>query len=162
MTNSATNTVEPGRVIALHYTLYDESDQVLDASSEDPIVYLHGADNIVTGLEQALAGHKAGDRVEALVPPEKGYGPRDAGAIQKLPRAQFPDDIELEPGMPLGAQGPDGEQLTVWVVAVEDDGVTLDLNHPLAGRTLRFDVAIEAVREATAAELSAGRPLPAG
>jgi len=151
--------VGPGTVVALHYTLYDDGTQVLDASDSEPIQYLHGADNIVAGLEQGLTGHLAGERVKVRVPPEQGYGDRAEGGQHKLPREHFPQDIEIEPGMPLGAEGPDGENMTVWVVAVEPDGITLDLNHPLAGRTLLFDVAIESVRSATPEELDAGRPL---
>jgi FKBP-type peptidyl-prolyl cis-trans isomerase SlyD len=159
--NSPTESMEvaPGTVVALHYTLYDESREVLDASKDDPIHYLHGAQNIVSGLENGLVGHRAGERVQVTVPPENGYGQRHEGGQHKLPRENFPGDVELQPGMPLGAEGPDGQRLTVWVVAIEPDGVTLDLNHPLAGKTLMFDVAIESVREATSEELAAGRPL---
>jgi FKBP-type peptidyl-prolyl cis-trans isomerase SlyD len=159
--NSPRETLEvgPGTVVALHYTLYDESRQVLDKSTDEAIHYLHGAENIVAGLEEGLLGHTAGERLEVQVTPDKGYGERNDVGRHKLPHEHFPKDVELQPGMPLGAEGPDGQRLTVWVVAVEPDGVTLDFNHPLAGRTLTFDVAIEAVREATEEELTAGRPL---
>ena len=151
--------VAAGTVVTLHYTLYDEQSQVLDTSGEAPIAYLHGAENIVAGLEQGLIGRSVGERVEVVVEPLGGYGERAPGGVHKLPREHFPDDVELAPGMPLGAEDPQGRRLTVWIVAVEPDGVTLDLNHPLAGKTLRFDVHIEAVRAATSSELEAGRPL---
>lgn len=151
--------VGPDTVVALRYKLFDEDSQVLDQTEDEAVLYLHGHDNIVDGLEAGLLGRKVGDELEVTVPPEVGYGERDEGATEKIEREHFPDDVELEPGMPLGAEGPDGQNLTVWVLAIEEDGVTVDLNHPLAGKTLRFEVVIEDVRAATADELEAGHPL---
>lgn len=151
--------VGSGMVVALHYTLYDEAAQVLETSEKDPIQYLHGAENIVAGLEEGLAGHRAGERVTVRVTPQRGYGERREMGVRRLPRERFPADVALRPGMPLGAQGPDGQPLTLWVVEVGADSVTLDFNHPLAGKTITFEVAIESVRAATREELEAGRPL---
>lgn len=151
-------TVTTGKVVSLHYTLTDDDGRVLDSSSGgDPLHYLHGADNIVPGLEQQLSGKAVGDSLKAVVPPELGYGER-IGAPRPVPREAFPEDIELEEGMQIVAQGPDGDVIPLWIVGVDDQEVLVDRNHPLAGVTLHFDVKVMAVRDATAAELAHGHP----
>jgi FKBP-type peptidyl-prolyl cis-trans isomerase SlyD len=148
--------IEKNRVVTLHYTLRDDQGAVVDASgSRGPLNYLHGKGNIVPGLEEALAGKIAGDRLDVTVPPEKGYGPRDDRLVQIVPRNRFNEVSELTPGMQVRASGPQGARL-VTVVRVERDFVTLDGNHPLAGRTLHFSVEIAEVRKATHEEVSHG------
>lgn len=148
--------IEKNRVVTLHYTLRDDQGTVVDASgSRRPLNYLHGKGNIVPGLEEALAGKIAGDKLDVTVPPEKGYGPRDDRLVQIVPRNRFNEVSELTPGMQVRASGPQGARL-VTVVRVERDFVTLDGNHPLAGRTLHFSVEIAEVRKATHEEVSHG------
>lgn len=148
--------VEKNRVVTLHYTLRDEQGQVLEASAgRAPLSYLHGKGNIIPGLEQALAGKGAGDQIDVTVAPEKGYGRRDERLVQIVPRTRFTEGSGLTPGMQVRATGPQGPRL-VTVVRVERDFVTVDGNHPLAGKTLVFSVEIAEVRKATHEEISHG------
>ena len=148
--------IEKNRVVTLHYTLRDDQGAVIDSSSgRAPLSYLHGKGNIIPGLEQALAGKSAGDRLEVTVAPEQGYGPRDERLVQILPRSRFDQGAALQPGMQLRATTPQGARI-VTVVKVERDFVTVDGNHPLAGRTLHFAVEVAEVRRATHEEVSHG------
>ena len=148
--------VEKNRVVTLNYTLRDEQGQVIESSvGRGPLSYLHGKGNILPGLERALSGRSAGDKVDVAVPPELGYGPRDDRLVQVVPRNTFTVDGELAPGMRVRASGPRGARL-VTIVRVERDFVTVDGNHPLAGRTLLFSVEVAEVRKATHEEVSHG------
>lgn len=149
-------------VVHMHYTLKDDSGKVLDSSSgSDPLAYLHGAGNIIKGLEKALEGKQAGDKLSVKVAPEEGYGVRDESAVQKVPRRAFQGVRDLQPGMRFTAQGSHGP-VDVTVVAVQGDMVTIDGNHALAGVTLNFEVEITKVREATPEELMHGHVHGAG
>jgi FKBP-type peptidyl-prolyl cis-trans isomerase SlyD len=148
--------VEKNRVVMLHYTLRDEQGAIIDSSSgRAPLSYLHGKGNIIPGLEQALAGKNEGDKLDVTVAPEQGYGPRDERLVQILPRTRFTGGSELSPGMQVRATGPQGPRI-VTIMRVERDFVTVDGNHPLAGRTLHFSVEIAEVRKATREEVSHG------
>lgn len=148
--------IAKNRVVSFHYTLRDEQGNVLDASgARGPMTYLHGKNNIIPGLEQALAGKSAGDTLEVAVPPEQGYGPRSDALVQILPRSRFAEAGELTPGMQLRASGPQGARI-VTIVRVERDFITVDANHPLAGRTLHFSVEVADVRKATHEEIAHG------
>jgi FKBP-type peptidyl-prolyl cis-trans isomerase SlyD len=152
-------TVANGKVVYFHYTLTNPEGEVLDQSeAETPLAYLHGAGNIVPGLETALLGRHVGDEFVAIVSPEEGYGEHDGEEPQEVPRDAFPDDMELEPGMPVFGETPDGDHVALWVVEVDDETVKLDANHPLAGVTLHFKVKITEVREATEEEQVHGHP----
>jgi FKBP-type peptidyl-prolyl cis-trans isomerase SlyD len=156
---SKQSTITAGKVVALSYTLRDEAGEELDAAGkDDPLHYLQGAENIVPGLEQALEGKSVGEKVSVKVPPELGYGPRQSGGAQSVPRDAFPPGVELEEGMAFTVENEDGEELDLWVVGVENDQVMVDVNHPLAGVTLCFDVEIVEVRDATAEERQHGHP----
>lgn len=153
------STVAPGKVVSLHYTLRDPDGDVIDSSDGgEPLAYLHGAGNIVPGLERQLAGKKIGDKLAAVVPPEEGYGVPEGPGPQAVPRASFPDDVELEEGLQFFARGPGGETIPLWVVEVDGDTVLVDGNHPLAGVTLHFDVEVVGLRDATADEQAHGHP----
>jgi FKBP-type peptidyl-prolyl cis-trans isomerase SlyD len=157
MSTQASITV--GKVVSIHYTLRDEAGAVLDSSGGgSPLDYLHGAGNIVPGLEEKLEGHAVGDRFQVRVPPEDGYGVHDPRGVQKVPRASFPSEIELEPGMQFGAEDEGGVRSTIWIQAVDADEVTIDLNHPLAGKQLDFDITVAGIRDATEEELAHGHP----
>ncbi|MEA5125289.1 FKBP-type peptidyl-prolyl cis-trans isomerase [Xanthomonas floridensis] len=148
--------ISQGRVATIHYTLSDDSGQVLDRSTPDtPLSYLHGAGNIVSGLEQALDGRQAGDTLTADVAPEQGYGPRHEQLIQHVPRDAFPTDVDVVPGVQFEARTQQGPVL-VTVTEVGPEQVTVDGNHPLAGQTLHFAVEVVQVREATPDELNQG------
>lgn len=146
------------KVVSIHYTLRDDDGDVIDSSSGgEPLEYLHGAGNIVPGLERQLAGKRIGDKLTAVVKPEDGYGVPQGPGPQAVPRASFPEDVELEEGLQFFAGGPDGD-IPLWVVAVEDDVVLVDANHPLAGVTLHFEVEVVGLRDATADEKEHGHP----
>lgn len=154
--------IEKNRVVMLHYTLRDEHGMVLDSSSgRSPMSYLHGKGNLIPGLEQALTGRTAGEKLDVTVPPEQGYGRRDERLVQILPRGKFAEDVELVPGMQVSASGPQGARL-VTITSVERDFVAIDANHPLAGRTLYFSVEVTEVRKATREEVAHGHVHGAG
>ena len=144
------------RVVTLNYTLRDEQGTVLDSSTgRAPLAYLHGKGNIIPGLEEALDGKAAGDKLDITVAPDRAYGLRDERLVQIVPRAKFGEVEGLQPGMQVRANGPQGARL-VTVVRIDPDFVTVDGNHPLAGRTLHFSVEVAEVRKATHEEVSHG------
>lgn len=149
--------IGPETVVTLHYTLKNDAGKVIDSSrGGEPLEYLHGVGEIVPGLEKALAGKKPGAKLQVVVPPEDGYGPRDPNGKQEFPREDFPEDLTIQPGMQLIVEDEDGEEVPCWVLAADARVVTLDLNHPLAGEKLHFDVEVVALREATEEELEHG------
>lgn len=144
------------RVVTLNYTLRDERGTVIDTSTgRAPLAYLHGKGNIIPGLEEALDGKGAGDKLDVTVAPDRAYGLRDERLVQIVPRARFGEVEGLQPGMQVRANGPQGPRL-VTVVRIDPDFVTVDGNHPLAGRTLHFSVEVAEVRKATHEEVSHG------
>lgn len=151
--------VADGAVVSMHYTLRNPEQDVLDSSSGgEPMMYLHGAQNIVPGLERKLTGCSVGDQLKVEVAPADGYGERTGPGPQKVPRSAFPDDAELHEGMQVIAQGEGGEMIPLWIVGVDADGISIDGDHPLAGVTLHFDVEIVAIRPATDEEMEHGHP----
>ena len=148
--------IEKHRVVTLAYTLKDNDDNILDRSDDGSFCYLHGAGNIIPGLENALSGRNTGEELSVSIPPEEAYGVHDAGKTQVVPREMFPPEQEIEPGMQFHAQSPDGQTLIVTVSSVKGEEITVDGNHPLAGVQLNFDVRIMDVREATGEEIDHG------
>jgi len=143
-------------VVTFHYTLRDPAGRVLDTSAGgSPIIYLEGAGQIIDGLDESLRHVPAGTRVCVQVPAARAYGERDASQVRQVRRAQLPVEGELKIGDRFQA-GTDRLAPVVTVVAIADDRVTLDANHPLAGVDLTFDVEIVAVRPATPEELRHG------
>jgi FKBP-type peptidyl-prolyl cis-trans isomerase SlyD len=143
-------------VVTMHYTLTDDAGEVIDTSREsDPIAYLHGHGNLVPGLERELEGKNTGDKVNVSVTPECGYGEYDKKLVQQVPRRALQGIANVRVGMRLQAQTPQGPRAVV-VTRLVGDMVTIDGNHPLAGRNLNFDVEITDVRDATEEELEHG------
>jgi FKBP-type peptidyl-prolyl cis-trans isomerase SlyD len=143
-------------VVTIHYTLKDDAGEVIDSSREgDPIAYLHGHGNLVPGLERELEGKNTGDKVNVSVTPEQGYGEYDKNLVQQVPRRALQGIANVKVGMRLQAQTPQGPRAVV-VTRLVGDMVTIDGNHPLAGKNLNFDVEITDVRDATAEELEHG------
>jgi len=150
--------IEDGKVATFHYTLTNDAGEVLDSSSgRDPQAYLHGAGNIVPGLERQLEGKQPGDKLVAKVAPEDGYGVRQ-GAAQPVERSAFPPGVKIEPGMMFQAQTGDGDVVPLWVERVDETTVWVDDNHPLAGVTLNFAVEVVGIRDATESEMEHGHP----
>jgi FKBP-type peptidyl-prolyl cis-trans isomerase SlyD len=144
------------KVVLIHYTLKNDAGEVLDSSSGgDALAYLHGQGNIIPGLEKALEGRQAGDKLNVKVDPAEGYGERDAKLQQQVPRRQF-GGANVQPGMQFHAQTSQGHTRVVTVTRIVGDMVTVDGNHPLAGENLHFDVEIAEVRDATEEELAHG------
>ena len=150
------------KVAVIHYKLTDSEGQVIDSSEgQEPMPYLHGAANLVPGLEKELIGKAAGDKLSVVVTPEDGYGHKDAAMIQELPRTSFGGVDEIEVGMEFHAETENGMQV-VEVIELTDETVTIDGNHPLAGVELHFDIEVVEVRDATATELEHGHIHAAG
>lgn len=147
--------ISENAVVLFHYTLTDENDQQLDSSTDsDPMAYMHGHKNIIPGLEKELEGKKEGDTMIVTVEAADAYGERQEQMIQELPRESFQaEDIQV--GMRFQAQTDKGP-ITATVTQLTDESVTVDGNHPLAGKTLTFDVRVMSVREASEEELSHG------
>lgn len=149
-------------VASIEYTLTDDQGTVIDSSvGGEPLAYLHGAGNIIPGLEEALEGKQSGDSFKVSIPPEAGYGEKNDALLQVVPRSMFRGVDQIEPGMQFHAQTDYGMQV-ITVTKVEDDNVTVDGNHPLAGQTLNFDVKVVEVRPATQEELDHGHVHGAG
>ncbi|MBT8147469.1 MAG: peptidylprolyl isomerase [Gammaproteobacteria bacterium] len=144
-------------VVSIHYTLKDDEGEVMDSSEgREPLAYLHGANNLIPGLESELQGKTAGAAFQATIEPKDAYGEINEEFVQKISKEMFQGADEIQPGMTFIAQGEGGQQRQVRVVEVEGDDVTIDANHPMAGKTLHFDVEIVEVREATPQELEHG------
>jgi FKBP-type peptidyl-prolyl cis-trans isomerase SlyD len=150
------------RVVLIHYTLKDDSGAVVDSSAGgDPLAYIQGHGNLVAGLEKALEGKKDGDKVVVSIEAAEGYGIHDAALIQRIPKRSLQGSGEIKKGMQFQGQTPEGMRVFT-VTAVVGDMVTLDGNHPLADKTLNFDVDIVSVREASTEELEHGHVHGAG
>jgi FKBP-type peptidyl-prolyl cis-trans isomerase SlyD len=154
MTDNAT--IADDKVVSFHYRLRDAEGE-LDESSEggSPVVYLHGRSAIVPGLELQMAGKKSGDKFTATVPPEQGYGSRNEEAVQRVPLKHLATRGPITVGQIVVVNTRDGGR-QARVLKVGHFNVDLDLNHPLAGKTLTFDIEIVEVRTATDEELAHG------
>jgi FKBP-type peptidyl-prolyl cis-trans isomerase SlyD len=150
------------RVVTIHYTLKDDSGTVLDSSAGgEPLAYIQGHGNLVSGLEKALEGRQDGNHLVVVVTPAEGYGERDESLIRRVPKRTLQGSGEIKKGMQFQARTDDGMRMFT-VTAVMGDMVTLDGNHPLADQTLHFDVEVVGVREATTEELEHGHVHGAG
>jgi FKBP-type peptidyl-prolyl cis-trans isomerase SlyD len=149
--------IQNNSAVSFHYKLTDDDGISIDSSEgQEPLGYLHGAGNIIPGLEKALEGKSAGDSLTVAVMAAEGYGEVQKELIQEVPKEAFQGIDTIEVGMQFEAQTGQGGTVPVTVVAVTDELVTVDGNHPLAGKNLNFDVTIEEVREATEEEIAHG------
>ncbi|WP_028292488.1 FKBP-type peptidyl-prolyl cis-trans isomerase [Oceanobacter kriegii] len=150
-------TIAQHKVVSIHYKVVDvASGETIDSSEGGaPMTYLHGAQNIIPGLEAALEGKQVGDELEVTVEPADAYGEYSEDRIQKVPMEAFTGVEQVEPGMAFTAQTPEGP-VNLIVTEVEEELVTVDANHPLAGKALAFSVAVESVRDASEEEIQHG------
>ena len=149
-------TVMDGQVISVEYTLRVDG-KVIDSSSEgEPLEYLHGAGNIIPGLERELEGMSVGGSRSVVVAPADGYGELDEEAYIEAPKSEFPKDMPLEPGVEMELTGPDGHPMYARIDRLEGENVVLNMNHPLAGAELHFEVKVIRVRDATGEEMDHG------
>jgi len=144
------------KVASFHYTLSNEQGEQIESSRErQPMSYLHGARNIIPGLEKALTGKAAGEQFQVTIPPEEAYGERRTDQVQRVPAKHFRDARQLKPGRLVSIQTRRGP-VQATVVKVGRFNIDVDANHPLAGQTLTFDVEVVEVRDATAEEIAHG------
>lgn len=150
-------TVAKDKVVHLDYVLTVDGEIADSTAGSDPLPYLHGHHNLIQGLEDELEGMKAGEGKTVVVSPENGYGLVDENAYMDMERSKFPEDFDFSIGKPLRLNTGDGRIVSAVIKEVKDEAIVLDFNHPLAGKTLNFEVSISEIREATELELSVGR-----
>jgi FKBP-type peptidyl-prolyl cis-trans isomerase SlyD len=149
--------IAANKAVSIDYTLTNEGGEVIDSSvGSAPLVYLHGAGNIIVGLEKALEGKQAGDELEVTIEPEEAYGDYSVELVAVLNRSMFEGVDELEVGMQFHASAPNGGMQIVTIRDIEGDDVTVDGNHPLAGQRLNFKVKVVDVRDAQPEEIAHG------
>lgn len=142
-------------VVSLQYVLKNATGEILDqCDREEPLCYLHGSGNLIPGVEEALVGSTTGATMQVVITPEKGYGERDDQLVLEVPRSELPEG-DLQVGMQFQVEHEGGRGI-VTVANIEEDKVTLDGNHPLAGETLHFDLEVLDVRAATSKEVEQG------
>ena len=138
--------IREGSQVALEYTLSDEAGTVIESNKgKQPMSYIHGKSQIIPGLEKELSGMKVGEEKKILVKPEDGYGPVNPDAFQEVPKDKLPPEA-LKVGTTLMAQGPRGQGIPVRVHEIKDTTVIMDFNHPMAGKTLSFDVKVSEIK----------------
>ncbi len=148
--------ISANMVVSIDYTLTDDQGAVIDSSEgRGPLAYIQGIGNIIPGLENALEGKAQGDSLKVSIAPQDGYGERNDELTQAVPKQMFEGNDEIQVGMQFQTMTESGPQV-VTVVEIDDENVTVDGNHPLAGENLNFDVTIVDIREATAEELEHG------
>ncbi len=148
--------VGDNKVVSIHYTLKNESGEVLDSSeNREPLSYIHGQGNIIPGLENALTGAESQAEIDVTVTPEEGYGERHEQLIQDVPMSAFEGVDEVKPGMQFQAQTEAGPRV-ITVQEVGEEEVKIDGNHPLAGETLHFKVKVDEIRDASDEEIEHG------
>ena len=144
-------------VVTIHFKLTDDDGKLIDSSEgQDPLVYMHGTNSIIPGLERELDGKTTGDKMQVTVQPEDGYGKINPDLIQEVPRSAFQGVDDIQPGMQFEAKNPEGHRQLITIQEVADNSVTVNGNHPLAGQVLHFEISVEDVREATEEEISHG------
>lgn len=149
--------VEEKKVVGIEYTLTLEDGEVADTNvGQDPLLYIHGFGGIIPGLEKALEGLVVGDKKQVTIEPKDAYGEVDEDAFQELPLDAFPKGVQLEEGLILQMVTEEGYPIPAIVDEIKETTAVLDLNHPLAGRTLNFDVKVLEIRDASPEELDHG------
>jgi FKBP-type peptidyl-prolyl cis-trans isomerase SlyD len=148
--------IEKNRVVSIDYILTNDDGITLDSTQDQaPMAYLHGAKNILPGLEEALEGKTLKSRIRTKVSPKHGYGKYNEELVQSIPLSSFPNADQIKVGVQFELDTPQGPQIAT-ITKVDNDEFTLDMNHPLAGETLHFDVEVVDIREATAEEIEKG------
>jgi FKBP-type peptidyl-prolyl cis-trans isomerase SlyD len=151
--------VTSGAVVSIFYTLTDDDGIIVDSNvGRSPLVYLHGHDNIIPGLERGLEGTSPGAKLKVEVLPADAYGEFDQEAVFEVPRDEFPEELPVEVGMQFCAETPSGE-MAITVTEVKEGSIIVDANHPLAGKTLYFDVEVIDARQGSEDELRLGQPV---
>ena len=148
--------VKDGQVVSMNYTLRVDGQVVDSSEGHEPLEYLHGAGNIIAGLEREMDGMAVGASKKVIVAAADGYGEVDEDAFLEAPRSEFPTDMPLQPGVELELTGPEGQPMYARIENVEGETVVLNMNHPLAGKELHFDVKVIGLRDASDEEMEHG------
>ena len=152
------DTLEQDTVASVHYTgTFVDGGQFDSSEGKDPLVFLVGHGQMIPGFEQEMLGAKVGEKREFTLTPDRAYGERDEDAIQKTSKANFGENADdLEVGMIMGAQTEQGAMMPFTITEIDGEEVTIDFNHQMAGKTLRFEVEVVEVRDASEEELAHG------
>jgi FKBP-type peptidyl-prolyl cis-trans isomerase SlyD len=150
------DTVQNDTVVSMEYTLHVDEEEIDSSKGQDPLQFLVGHGNIISGLEREMIGMKVGESKEVIVPAAEGYGEFDEEAFMNVPRSAFPPDIPVEEGTELTVRDDTGQPRYARIDTVEDDTITLNFNHPLAGDELHFNVKVVGLREPSSEELEHG------
>ncbi|NLV32527.1 MAG: peptidylprolyl isomerase [Acidobacteria bacterium] len=137
--------IENGKKVSFHYTLTVEEEVLQSSEGAEPLSYTHGSGQIIPGLAAGMEGMNEGEKKTILVSSENAYGPVNPEAFNEVPKSALPGDLEIEEGMMLQARSPEGQSMPVRVAEIREDTVLMDMNHPLAGKDLKFDVKIVSV-----------------
>jgi FKBP-type peptidyl-prolyl cis-trans isomerase SlyD len=144
-------------VVTLQYKLmWEDGELVEESEQDDPLMYLHGHENIIPGLEEALEGMSVGEKKTVMVEPENGYGEYDPEDMGRIERSELPPEFEPEPGMIIEVTDDEGDEAEAVILEVDDEGILLDFNDPMAGERLHFEVEIIGIRAPTSEELDHG------
>jgi FKBP-type peptidyl-prolyl cis-trans isomerase SlyD len=152
----ATDTVQNNVVVSMEYTLQVDNEEIDSSRGQDPLQFLVGHGNIISGLEREMIGMKVGDSKDVVIAPAEGYGEFNEEAFMDVPRSAFPKDMEIEEGSELTVRDDAGQARYARVDTIEGDNVVLNFNHPLAGDELHFNVKVVGLREPTTEELDHG------
>jgi FKBP-type peptidyl-prolyl cis-trans isomerase SlyD len=155
-TKMSKDSVQTDVVVSMEYTLHVDGEKIDSSEGQDPLQFLAGYGNIISGLEREMMGMKVGDSKDVVIQPEDAYGEYDEDAFMNVPRDQFPKDMPLEEGLELTVRDDSGQSRYARVDAIDGENVTLNFNHPLAGDELSFNVKVIGLREPTAEELEHG------
>ena len=150
------DSVQNNVVVSMEYTLHVENEEIDSSKGQDPLQFLVGHGNIISGLEREMIGMKVGESKDVVIAPADGYGEFDENAFMDVPRDAFPNDMPVEEGSELTVRDDEGQARYARIDAVDGDTVTLNFNHPLAGDELHFNVKIVGLREPTDEELQHG------
>ena len=150
------DSVQTNVVVSMEYTLHVDNEEIDSSKGQDPLQFLVGHGNIISGLEREMIGMKVGESKEVTIAPEDAYGEFDEQAFMEVPRTAFPQDIPVEEGAELTVRDDSGQSRYARIDAVDGDNVTLNFNHPLAGDELHFNVKVVGLREPTEEELEHG------
>ncbi len=149
-------TIIKSKVVEIHYILKNKNGDLLDSSQgQAPLAFIHGTGNIIPGLEKELEGKKVGDKINVTVQPADGYGVREEKLVQTIPSSNFQDKTQVKLDAQFRVETEEGLRVAT-ITKIEGDNVTTDMNHPLAGEELHFDVEVMAIRDATEEEISHG------
>ena len=158
----STDTVQNNKVVSMEYTLHVDNEEIDSSKGQDPLQFLVGHGNIISGLEREMIGMRVGEDKHVVVAPKDGYGEFDNKAFMEMKRSDFPKEIPVEVGVELNMSDKSGQQRYARIHSVDNDLVRLDMNHPLAGRELHFNVKVVDLREPTQEEAEHGHVHAAG